>query len=335
MRSGQDFVENSCEAVAVGFPALLTWDYAHDDAALVRLYERAKKSQWNAAADINWAVEVDPLHVSREQLALLQADPSSPFARLSEDELAQLAWESQAWTISQFLHGEQGALLATAKIVDCVPDADAKLYAATQVMDEARHVEVYDRYLNTKLQKSYPINPYLDALIRDLMADSRWDMTYLGMQIMIESLALAAFGFIYQTTQEPLLREITFRVMGDEARHVAFGLASLQGVYSDMADSERRDREEFVCEAAALMRDRFLQREVWERFGLPAEECEAYVRDNDTQQIFRTMLFSKVVPHVKRIGLLTPYVRQRFEDLGILQFESAPIALEPPAAVGA
>jgi hypothetical protein len=323
MRTSPTFVDEHCTAIPVAFPGLLSWDYAHQDEKLIRLYDKAKRSQWNASSDIDWSIDVDPLRTKDDRVGMLRHEASSPFARLTEEEIARLTFESQVWTVSQFLHGEQGALLATAKIVDSVPDIDAKLYAATQVVDEARHVEVYDRYLHEKLGREYPINPYLAALLHDLMADARWDMTYLGMQIMIESLALASFGFIYQTTDEPLLREITRRVMGDEARHVAFGIASLEGVYDSMPAAERRDREEFVCEAAALMRDRFLQREVWERFGLPADECETYVREHDMQKAFRTVLFSKVVPNVKRIGLLTPYVRERFAALDILQYEDA------------
>ncbi|HUY65106.1 MAG TPA: ferritin-like domain-containing protein [Acidimicrobiales bacterium] len=324
MRSTEAFVSQQCESVPVSFPAVFSWDYTHDDRRLVRLYDKAKRSQWNAATDIDWSLEVDPLRSDAATVEMLRDAPGSPFAHLGDDELAEIGWESQAWTVSQFLHGEQGALLAAAKIVDTVPDEDAKLYAATQVMDEARHVEVYARYLADKLERTYPINRHLGALLQDLLTDSRWDMTYLGMQIMVESLALAAFGFIYQTTQEPLLREITSHVMADEARHVAFGIASLSGLYDDMPAHERHDREEFVCEAAELMRDRFLQREVWERLGLPVDQCEQFVRDNPLQRQFRSMLFSKVVPNVKRIGLLTPYVRQQFERLGVLEYESLP-----------
>jgi|SRR5579875_136086 len=324
MRSTSQFVEESCEPVSVAFPALLSWDYTHADDRLVRLYDKAKRSQWNASTDIDWSQDVDPTHLDASIVEPLRSTPGSPFAHLDDAALGELAWEQQAWTLSQFLHGEQGALLATAKIVDSVPDNDAKLYAATQVMDEARHVEVYERYLDEKLGRTYPINRYLDALIHDLLADARWDMTYLGMQIMIESLALAAFGFIYQTTTEPLLKDITGHVMADEARHVAFGIASLESLYAQMPEAERRDREQFVCEAAELMRDRFLMREVFERMGLPVAECEAFMREHPLQVQFRAMLFSKVVPNVKRIGLLTPYVRTQFERLGILGFESLP-----------
>jgi P-aminobenzoate N-oxygenase AurF len=324
MKVGSEYVSQSCESVPMSFPALLNWDYAHDDERLRRLYEKAKRSQWNVTSDIDWSVDVDPTHVDQDQVEHLIRTPRSPFAGMDEAALGELAWEQAAWTISQFLHGEQGALMATAKIVDSVPDNDAKLYAATQVMDEARHVEVYDRYLTEKVGRVYPINRSLEALIHDLLADSRWDITYLGMQIMIESLALAAFGFIYQTTKEPLLRDITFHVMSDEARHVAFGIASLDQLYQNMSETERRDREEFVCAAAELMRDRLLMREVFERMDLPVDACVDFMREHPLQVQFRTLLFSKVVPNVKRIGLLTPNVRRQFERLGILEYEDLP-----------
>ena len=134
------------------------------------------------------------------------------------------------------MHGEQGALLCTAKIVETVPWIDAKYYAATQVMDEARHVEVFAKYLDTKLSGHYPINAHLQMLLDDIINDSRWDMTYLGMQIMVEGLALAAFGMAMQTTPDPLLKQLLRYVMSDEARHVAFGVLSLKEFYEGLTD---------------------------------------------------------------------------------------------------
>ena len=154
----------------------------------------------------------------------------TPFEKWGDKEWIQLGIESQNWTLSQFMHGEQGALLCTAQIVETVPWIDAKYYAATQVMDEARHVEVFAKYLDEKLTGHYPINAHLKMLLDDIITDSRWDMTYLGMQIMVEGLALAAFGFMHQLTTEPLLKQLLRYVMSDEARHVAFGVLSLQGV---------------------------------------------------------------------------------------------------------
>ena len=171
------------------------------------------------------------------------------------------------------MHGEQGALICTAKIVETVPWIDAKYYASTQVMDEARHVEVFARYLDDKLSGHYPINAHLKLLLDDIVNDSRWDMTYLGMQIMVEGLALAAFGFIHQLTTEPLLKQLLRYVMSDEARHVAFGVLSLKEYYAELTDAELAERQEFAFEAAVRMRDRFLQQEVWDRMGLDVKEA--------------------------------------------------------------
>src|SRR5258706_14610603 len=192
---------------------------------------------------------------------------------MAEKEKRNLNIETFSWTLSQFLHGEQGALLAAAQLGDWVTDLDSKLYAASQVVDEARHVDVYNRYVHKKIGFSYPVNPHLKTLLDMILKDSRWDMKFLGMQIMVEGLALAAFGMIRNNTQEPLLRELTSYVMGDEARHVAFGILSLRDYYREQPESVRREREDFVFEAARLMRDRFLFEEVWEKTGLPTKQC--------------------------------------------------------------
>jgi len=133
---------------------------------------------------------------------------------------------------------------------------------------------------------------------------------------------MAAFGFLHKVCQEPLLTELTHYVMKDEARHVAFGVLSLAEFYKDISPSELRDREEFLAEGCRLMRDRLLMEDVWEEMGWPMEETRKIVLDSPQMQDFRRMLFAKIVPNVKRLGLLTPFVRERFEELGILQFEN-------------
>jgi 1,2-phenylacetyl-CoA epoxidase catalytic subunit len=219
------------------------------------------------------------------------------------------------------MHGEQGALMCAAKIVQTVPDIDSKFYAATQVMDEARHVETYSRYLREKLDMAYPINPHLKALLNDVISDSRWDMTYLGMQVMIEGLALAAFAMIRDFSEEPLGKALNTYVMQDEARHVAFGRLALRDYYPQLSDAERAEREEFVVYASHLMRDRFLAEEVWETLGLPVDECLEYVRKSEMMQEFRKMLFSRIVPTVKDLGLFGPKVQKAFTDMGVIGFQ--------------
>jgi hypothetical protein len=309
--------------------ALFTWDYERSREALSKLYEKAKTSMWNVSTDIDWDIDVDPWKIARDPnnplnttMALERA--GTPFAKLSEDEWFDLGAAQQAWVLSQFMHGEQGALICTAKIVEQVPWIDAKYYAATQVMDEARHVEVYSKYLSEKLAHEFPINVHLRALLDDVVSDSRWDMTYLGMQIMVEGLALAAFGFQYQTSPDPLLKQITRYVMADEARHVAFGVMSLKEAYKDLDAADIRERQEFCYEAAVKMRDRFLGQEVWEWAGLPVKECTRVMLDAPMQREFRKMLFSKIVPNLKKLGLLDAgdgWLRQKFGELGVLEYE--------------
>jgi hypothetical protein len=248
----------------------------------------------------------------------------TPFEHWHSAEWVRFGVESQNWTLSQFLHGEQGALLCTAQIVETVPWIDAKYYASTQVMDEARHVEVFSRYLDEKLNGRYPVNAHLKMLLDDIIADSRWDMTYLGMQIMVEGLALAAFGFLHQMTTEPLLKELLRYVMSDEARHVAFGVLSLQEYYAQLDAAEIRERQEFAFEAAVRMRDRFMQQETWERLGVDVKAAVKTMQQSPERVVYQSMLFSKIVPNCKKLGLLDAgdgWLRERFTELGVIGFE--------------
>jgi hypothetical protein len=191
-------------------------------------------------------------------------------------------------------------------------------------VDEARHVEVFARYLQEKLGGEYPINPHLGLLLDEIINDSEWDMTYLGMQIMVEGLALAAFGFLHQLTSEPLLKTLLRYVMSDEARHVAFGVLSLQEAYSQMSDPEIKARQEFAFEASIRMRDRFLQQEVWQKMGVDPKAVVPLIIQDPTRIMFQQMLFSKIVPNCKKLGLLDrndKWLRRRFEEMGVIQFE--------------
>jgi hypothetical protein len=296
------------------------WEYTADRQKLLRLYENAKRDQWNATTRLDWSIDVDPHSELVPDMAIgIYGTPM--WEKLTQKEREQLRHEAITWQLCQFLHGEQGALLATAQIVDTVPWYEAKQYGATQVMDEARHVEVYRRFVQEKLEHEYPVNPQLKQLLDLILSDSRWDIKFLGMQIMVEGLALAAFGTMRDTTNNALLRDLTAAVMEDESRHVAFGVLSLREFCQTVTEKEREEREDFVYEAAVLMRDRILNREVWEAMGLDAEACVAVALESPISQEFRRRLFSKIVPNVKSLGLLSDRQRVRFEALGVLEFE--------------
>jgi hypothetical protein len=324
-------VDEERHAVHSVYDTIFTWDYEKGQRPkLEKLYEKAKKAQWNGQTDLPWETDVD-----QEALVVANAAANGGFgegldvsgtsmALWGDKEWIDFGVQSQNWTLSQFMHGEQGALVCTAKIVESVPWIDAKYYAATQVMDEARHVEVFAKYLDDKLSGHYPINAHLRLLLDDIIADQRWDMTYLGMQIMVEGLALAAFGFMHQMTTEPLLKQLLRYVMSDEARHVAFGVLSLQEYYEQLSAAEIRERQEFAFEAAVRMRDRFLQQEVWERMGVNPKEIVPLLMQIPDRQVFQSLLFSKIVPNCKKLGLLDAadgWLRVKFTELGVIGFE--------------
>ena len=299
---------------------VFNWEYDETRDNLLSLYAKGKQKQWDSAVRIDWSHDVDPENPMGMNDVYIAIYGSELWDRMTDRERANLRHHVQAWQISQFLHGEQGALICAAKIVETVPDIDSKFYAATQVMDEARHVETYSRYLHEKLELAYPCSDPLKELLRQTVDDSRWDFTYLGMQVLIEGLALAAFGLIRDLAEDPLASAINAYVMQDEARHVAFGRLALRDFYPQLSEAERADREEFVVEACYLMRDRFLGEQVWERLELPPEETKQWVQNAPLMQQFRRLLFARIVPTIKDIGLWGDKVQRAYADMGVLEF---------------
>jgi hypothetical protein len=297
-----------------------TWEYDNNRDALLQLYGKGKAQQWDAAERIDWSQDLDPENPMLLDDRVVPIHGSDVWNRMTEQERRTVRHHLQASQISQFLHGEQGALIATSKIVQTVPDLDAKFYAATQVMDEARHVEAYRRLLHDKFELAYPITHGLKSLLETGLSDSRWDMTYLTMQILIEGLALAAFQRLRDQSKHPLAAAVNAYVMQDEARHVAFGRLALRDYYPQLSDAERREREEFVVDACWHMRDRFNQLEVWQRLGLPVDQCLDIVENSEGMQVFRGRLFSRIVPTVKDIGLWGKKVQEAFAAMGAIQF---------------
>jgi hypothetical protein len=286
------------------------------------LYEKAKREQWNGTQQLAWDTAVDP-ESEIIPAAFNPLQDYGPYQRRNAKETAHFRHATISWQLSQFLHGERGALITASQLVGAVPWADAKYYAASRTMDEARHVEVFSRYLREKLEWEWPINPNLEKLLGIILMDSRWDLKYLGMQILVEGLAMAAFANMHQLAEEPLVKELVHYVMRDEARHVAFGVLSLQGYYREMPANELALREDFVIEACLLMRDRLVGEEIAEVVGFDPGEVRAVILESPLMQMFRQALFARVVPNIKRLGLLTPRVRKAFEEMRVIQFEDA------------
>ena len=295
-----------------------TWEYDEGRERLLALYQKGKDKQWDAVKRIDWELDVDPcdvLGVPDESMAIYG---TRYWDMLGPQNIRELRRHNASWQFSQFLHGEQGAMICAARIVESVPDLDSKFYAATQTMDEARHAELYGRFLHEKIGLVYPINGQLQALLSDTLRDSRWDMPYLGMQVLIEGLALAAFGVLRDITTKPLPRQILAYVMQDEARHVAFGRMALRDYYRQLTEAELREREDFVIEGCYLMRDRLRGDEIWDNFGIPRAEIRELTEGSDYNKAFRSLLFSRLVPCVRDIGLWSERLQQAYAEMGVL-----------------
>jgi hypothetical protein len=300
-------------------PLTFAWQSESTTPRLRALYEKAKSMQWNATTDIDWSHEVN----FGEPLPAVLSAPRSPLGTAAGCPVpramwSDLKWAYHSWSVSQFLHGEQASMLAVARLVQTVPDADAKLCAASQVPDEARHVEAYGRYVEM-LGDSYPINPALGSLMRNVVTDSRWDIVYLGMQIIIEALALAVFQLEGHSPQNPVIGRITELVARDEARHVAFGILALKDHCAQLSSHERAEREEFIKESTLLMARRFRMEEVWERFDADLPAAVNYTLHDPYMIEHRRLIFTRVISSLSKIGMFTPGVRAHFEDLQLVR----------------
>ena len=329
-------VDGTIRYVTDNTPKAFLWDYERSRPQLVTLYNKAMSSQWSSVTELDWSTPVDPERLidwDAPVMVLAKAAkdlPGSPIASWGDREFTQLGLESLKAQLSQFVHGEQGAMLTAAKIVETVPWIDAKYYAATQTMDEARHTEVFQRYLSEKVGDAYPMGPYLQGQVFGLLEDSRWDIAYLGMQIVIESLALAAFGEMLRRTEEPLLRKLLRYVLADEARHVAFGILSLGEVYQHMSEPELKERQEFLAENTLRNRLRSTTPEMWDRLGVDIDVVLPFLMEAagkiglDPTAGFQRAFFSKLVPNVRKLGLLDAndgYLRRLWGDAGLLEYE--------------
>jgi para-aminobenzoate N-oxygenase AurF len=298
--------------------ARFTWEYDDGRDRLLALYQKGKDKQWDAQKRIDWHLEVDPINVAGLPEEFNPLVGSEIWDKMTQKEQDEFGRHQGSWLFSQFLHGEQGALNVSARIVQSVPDLDSKFYAATQTMDEARHVELYAKFVHEKIGMYYPINQDLAKLLAESLEDSRWDLPYLGMQVLIEGLALAAFGLYRDMATTPLVKQLLAYVMQDEARHVAFGRLALKDYYAGLTSKERAEREEFVVEGCYLMRDRFKGREVFEQLGMPMKECMEYVDNSAMFTLYQSLLFSRIVPIVRDIGLWGDKVQAAYADMGVL-----------------
>ena len=303
------------------------FDYQGAVAKLDDLYNRAKENQWNAA-ELDWDTPIDP---SNPIVASTDSDYARMpfFQRLSDQQRETFTAHSTAQILSQFLHGEQGALLTAATVAHGVPDMKAKFYAATQTVDEARHVEAYDRYVN-KIAIHYPMVPWLKELIDVTLKTNNFCKVMIGMNMIVEGLALGAFNNMYRQTNEPLLKSVTFNVMRDESRHVSFGHIYLTPTIAAMHEDDREELAQFAFDAVNILvkgqtggwDEGFIR--VLQTSGIDPEDFAAGLKEAEEAGITREVppgqihsIRDLMLPSLVRTGLITPRTKELFESIGV------------------
>ena len=296
------------------------WDYTVQDNRIKKLYELGKELNWNVEKDVDWnpnftGIQDEEFEFEDEQWANHKVYKEMPRWKKKE-----FFHDLNCWATSQFLHGEQGALLVASQLASCAPTYNAKLYAASQTFDEARHVEAFNKYLQQRLKRSWPIGRALKGLLDKILTDPRWDLKFIGMQVVIEGLALAAFNAAKESTNDPVYKRMLELIIRDEARHVTFGINYLTDFITTLSEEEKLDRAQFALEACTVSRNRLRAYDVWEKYGMDFEYTDEYQKENIFQTQFQDVLFSRIMPNLKKIGLLHDELIPEYEKLGVMGY---------------
>jgi rubrerythrin len=301
--------------------------YDGDHPEMRRLYEQAKRDQWNAATDIDWA---RPLAGDGGLIAddLVDIHGTKFWDRLSPAERVELNRRVSQWRLSTLVHGEHGAILVCSQIVENVQGQDAKLFQATQVVDEARHNEVLQRYLALRLDgQTYPLAGNVRELFDTLLGTSSWYLKTIGLQLVAETFAVSLFKMLAESSKDEVLREVCRRILADEARHMGFGMLSLPAVVEDATEAERHEMQDFAVWALARTLTGIFPQPAYEDMGFSRAEIDEIRRlrrgraaggdETAFRKFFRRDLHTALVRNLQKIGLLTPRVAPNLESLGI------------------
>ena len=319
--------QSTLDRIPTTFDTCFQRSYASEAPDLRRLYENAKRDQWNAARDIDWTTPVD---LDRGIFAneLVDGHGTETLNRLDPKNFARLNVEFSCWRLSQLLHGEEGAMLACSQLVDMVPGNDAKFFQATQVVDEARHAEVLSRYLIDKCGgRIYPLTGNIKTLFDYILGNGKWFVKTVGLQLLAETFAVALFRMLTETALDPLLKEICRRILIDESRHMGFSVLSLPDEIRALSSGDLHELEDFTREALILVLTGQFPREAYEAVGMSAADIDA-VRQARKQiamggdyayfrKLFKRDMHQTVVSNMRKVGLLNERTSAFMRDLGI------------------
>lgn len=264
------------------------WAYESQASPVQNLYAKSKQQQWNAAERIDWQQDLDPENPFGYDDRLMPFSGMDAWKKASAHEQANVRQHYQAYLINQFLHGEQAALMAAARLVQILPDVTCKQMAAQQVADEARHIEVFERLIREKIQLHYPADPGLKALIEEGLRDNRWDFVVLTTQVLIEGMALVSLQQLRDFSKNPLITSIGSYIMADEARHVAYGQHLLRDHFTQLNTHEQKERRDFLREGIEKFKGGVLMPEL-EGFHLSEKQSQIHIqfRNRVTEKFLR------------------------------------------------
>ncbi len=305
--------------IPLGGYAVLQWDYDRVNEKMLRLYVQGKQRQWDADGLLDWEREPDPANPTGIPDQFVSIAGSALWDRLSPDQRDLARQHAAAWLYSQFLHSEQFALVGVGRVCAAASDLESKMFAATQLMDEARHVEAFNRYIKTTVKTRYPYAPALQSLLEQVISESRWDFGVLAGHVMVENMALVTHAQHRERMGDPLARALSAYVARDEARHVAFGRLLLRQYYPQLTQRELREREAFVLEGCWALKSRYVDDDVWIALGF-GEQATAAARRSPVSREFRRRLFMRLVPGLKEVGLFGPRIQEGLAKLGVLGF---------------
>jgi len=299
-----------------------TWEYGSEVEELRNLYERGKKGQWNAEADIDWSQPFphDEWFMPKEGALLL---PSILSVMGVDDETCRrAAFDEFAHLLSQLLHGEQAAMQLCGQLTNACPTMDAKFYAGSQVIDEVRHVEVLSKFLQRKMGQLFPINPTLKILLDTLLEAPTWKMKTLGMQTLFEGMAVGIFDEVAKLTTSPILKDIVRRVQIDESRHAAFGILSMRQVLRDSSPEEIEEMEDFafgILEALNANQQLDMLRLLGPKYGLdPENVVQTTLALPNWAKLNSDIFMHTVVPNLMRLGLITERTEDAYRRIGVV-----------------
>ncbi len=267
--------------------------------------------------DQPWDMDTQPL-VSEDIIIALQTDYVSD--HLKDPALrARFINQTLRRHFSSILHGEQGALNLSASLCHVLYDQGAQEYAANQTREEARHVTAFAKYIKARWGRPVGCSQVLESLLVEIISAPEVYKKIIGMQMLVEGLAMGAFATFYQKLNDPLGRKLMQLVMTDEAFHHKFGKIWADRTVPKLSAEEHAVVEDWAahCFQSVLFNlvSPHEQRDLYAEFGLDPDVVLAEIQKLATDEARRedmkqaTNIFRVLIKTLLNAGIITDRTR--------------------------